>query len=337
LESEIPEPLIPEPPISNDKSVVYKPSNSVWRWIVIAAIFFCWVTAVMIYDHFFKAPDYFYYQKDLTFSGDNQPCGTFNPYQGASTPNGFVVVDQGRNQILLFDRQGLFLKKITHVEAGPPDFRELSGATADSQGNFYVFDCWNGLIREFSAKGDTWPSLDITGHDINYYGPRGITWQNGSFWIADTGDHRLTEISPFGRVEKTIGSRGNGKGQFDDPSVIAFDSQGDLYVADYDNSRVECLDPDGNYLWSREIGDKAYGLAVDAARRLVYVSGHDRGEINVFTLKGKPLGVMADPSGKHQPIQGTSVFAVTPDGELMAGQGNAIPLLSCSPDESRSH
>jgi len=56
---------------------------------------------------------------------------------------------------------------------------------------------------------------------------------------------------------RSFGLAGNGPGQFAEPRGVAADASGNIYVADTKNSRIEILDPNGNFL--RAIGTKGNG------------------------------------------------------------------------------
>ena len=47
---------------------------------------------------------------------------------------------------------------------------------------------------------------------------------------------------------KSIGSHGKGKGEFDSPKDMKFDTSGNMYVADLGNYRVQVLDSSGHFI-----------------------------------------------------------------------------------------
>jgi len=53
----------------------------------------------------------------------------------------------------------------------------------------------------------------------------------------------------------SFGTKGSGQGQYDRPSDLAFDSQGNIYVSEFGNNRVQVLDPNRHYL--RHFGDES--------------------------------------------------------------------------------
>jgi outer membrane protein assembly factor BamB len=86
-----------------------------------------------------------------------------------------------------------------------------------------------------------------------------------------------------------IGQRGDGEGQFQSPQGLALDAQGDVYVADRGNRRVQVFDPQGGFLMAivdpRFTGPRY--VALDEADR-VYVSDASE-RVEVFDGRGEPL------------------------------------------------
>jgi hypothetical protein len=72
--------------------------------------------------------------------------------------------------------------------------------------------------------------------------------QQGNIFVSDGYfDARVVKYDKSGRFVKAVGTRGNGKLQFNTPHSIATDFQGNVYVGDRGNARVQVLDNDLNY------------------------------------------------------------------------------------------
>ena len=61
---------------------------------------------------------------------------------------------------------------------------------------------------------------------------------DGSAYVTQSTEERLVKFDPQGEIVFKWGERG-GDGQFRQPMGLAIDSQGLIYVADYDNNRVQ--------------------------------------------------------------------------------------------------
>ncbi|MCX7973726.1 MAG: hypothetical protein N3B16_04415 [Candidatus Aminicenantes bacterium] len=83
---------------------------------------------------------------------------------------------------------------------------------------------------------------------------------------------------------------------------LALDSQGNLYVSDYQNKRIQKFDHNGNFLakWNfNTIADSGpTGLAV--GKNKLYVCDHNQSRIQIFTLDGTLDSIWAVPWDKEK-------------------------------------
>ncbi len=93
----------------------------------------------------------------------------------------------------------------------------------------------------------------------------------------------------------SFGSSGTGNGQFNRPAGSAFDAQGNLWVVDSDNNRVQKFDPEGKYL--TQFGSTGSGngqlsdpmdIAVDSKGNL-WVADKGNHRVQKFNAKGEYL------------------------------------------------
>jgi len=135
------------------------------------------------------------------------------------------------------------------------------GAAVDVNGNVYVADQNNNMIRKISPNGrvttvagnGTKGSTNGPGSSATFSQPEGIAVDAaGNLFVADFGNNMIREISPNGIVstlagDGTAGST-NGTGgaaNFDGPTGIAVDQSGNVYVADYTSNLIRLISPSG--------------------------------------------------------------------------------------------
>ena len=176
-----------------------------------------------------------------------------NPRDVAIAPDGRIVVaDSGNHRIVVFDAQGNFLTAwgspcnlygegrsgcvdpdgAGPLELGDGQFQEPWGVAVDQEGNVYVADTWNHRIQKFTLDGQ---------------------------FLGKWGFFTNTE----GQLGQPVGMWG--------PRDIVIDANGDLYVTDTGNKRIQKFDKEGNFLAQYGGGgviagrfDEPVGLAIDA-------------------------------------------------------------------------
>ena len=141
--------------------------------------------------------------------------------------------------------------------------------------------------------------------------------------IALTSSHAAAEVFSF-----AFGHEGSGAGEFQWPIGVAVDDDGNVYVVDADNERVQKFDQSGGFLrmWSNFLGDDPpvlTGIAVEGS--IVYVTDYANLAIRRFDLSGTPLSSI-------DPECDLGVGCVDPDGPgglpfLFRPEGVAVDAL----------
>jgi outer membrane protein assembly factor BamB/uncharacterized Zn finger protein (UPF0148 family) len=79
---------------------------------------------------------------------------------------------------------------------------------------------------------------------------------------------------PFASLVATFGSQGIGPGLLNDARYITVDGSGTVYVADYEDGRIQAFDSEGKYLHGWQVGDAntiIYGMAA-SPNGILYVA-----------------------------------------------------------------
>lgn len=98
------------------------------------------------------------------------------------------------------------------------------------------------FVMSFGEKGDLPGQLSK---------PLGVSADaKGNIYVSDTGNNRLQKFSPRGELITFIGGFGWDKSQFQFPIDIFVYNSLDIFVADFDNNRIQRYDKDLNWLTS---------------------------------------------------------------------------------------
>ncbi|HEU4322360.1 MAG TPA: clostripain-related cysteine peptidase [Roseiflexaceae bacterium] len=205
------------------------------------------------------------------------------------------VADPAEQRILVFGRDGQFLRGWGGLGEQPGQFYGPQGVAVDSQGNVYVADTLNHRIQKFSSTGAWLTSWGTRGWAPGQLDtPRGIAIdRHGTVYVADTGNNRIQKFAADGRwLSAWYGDKPEDR-ELRAPAGLAVDAQGDLYVADTGNDRIQKFTADGRWLsaWGTTGTDGGMfrspaGVALDG-RGMVYVVDTGNNRIQKFTAEGR--------------------------------------------------
>ena len=134
------------------------------------------------------------------------------------------------------------------------------------------------------------PSKTVNG-DGRLGKPWGIAFGKDGMWAADDSNHCVYIFDSQDQVVKSFGAPGNGNGQFNYPTGVAFDDDNHLYVADNNNHRVQKFNTRGEYMLKfgscgSNNGQLQYPLGITVHNKRVYVADQCNHRISVFQCDG---------------------------------------------------
>ena len=191
----------------------------------------------------------------------------------AENGNAIREIDPSGNTTTIAGNGGYGKADGTGGAFGTAQFSSPGGVARDADGNFYVADTGNNLIRKIDPEGNVTTLagdgnagyVDGDSASAEFSNPNGIAVDTlGNVFIADSSNNRIREITPNGTVSTFAGNgAGGGRGAYIDgtggphgtaafgiPYAIKFGLDGNLYVADAnyvgENGRLRVVDPAGN-------------------------------------------------------------------------------------------
>jgi DNA-binding beta-propeller fold protein YncE len=140
-------------------------------------------------------------------------------------------------------------------------------------------------------------------------------------WVADTSNNRLVELDPnSGNVLEAFGHYGIAGAEFNEPTGVAVDPAGNVYVVDSGNQRVQKLDSTGGFL----------GM-VGATSNNIPIAGTAPGQFSF------PIGIGYDPgtqslfvtdSGNDRIQQLSTSLVYKSEYDSPGGIGSAVGQMS---------
>ena len=247
------------------------------------------------------------------------------------------------------------------------NFGEVPAVAVNSLGHVFVFTRSNptGGGPAYGMHAAQLYEFDATGEFIREHGHGLYAWAfahglridaNDNIWTVDKGSNMVVRMTPRGRIVWVFGRKPESSsenarpfehvdpplppqdGRFREPTDVAFDSAGNIYISDgYVNSRVAKYDVNGDWVKSwGEPGDSPgefhlpHSIAIDRNDN-VYVGDRTNARIQVFDVDGNFLRMFSVAT----PIRPGSraVNGPTPE-DLDNVAGNGAPNSLCIPPGS---
>ncbi|MCP4105137.1 MAG: hypothetical protein GY749_06315 [Desulfobacteraceae bacterium] len=258
-----------------------------------------------------------------------QPWYFVYPSGVAVDGEGYVyIADMYGYNIQKFTSDGRLVTKWGTYGSSDGQFKFPRKIAIDNENRvLYVTDSLNHRVQKFTLEGqftDQWK----TSSEINLsLRPTGIALnRTGEFvYVTDTHRHYIQKFSPdgvlickWGKQDETAGSD---NGEFNEPSDVATDSKGFVYVADSKNCRIQKFTQDGQFelKWGTYGNDDGQfvnprGIATDN-NDFIYVTDTGDQSVQKFADDGtfKAKWKISEKTGFNIPAEFYSGIAATTD------------------------
>ena len=223
----------------------------------------------------------------------------------------FIYVSDTNNyRIQVFSLAGEPLFAFGKQGDGPGEFRFPYGISGDSQDRVYVADMHNNNISIFQPDGEFIGYFaEHLVNDGKMRAPGGLRIINDLVYITDIQANKVFVLNLAGDLLVELGGIGEEPGKLLAPNAVTADNNGNIYVVDTGNQRVQVFDAQGNYQFmfngaTNEEGDAVFvnprGIGITTTGH-IYVVSNITHLVHAFDMQGTPLytlGGMGDGDGK---------------------------------------
>ena len=209
----------------------------------------------------------------------------------AATGQTVFVTDAGGQALWILNPQAKQFRKLQSA-AGRHLISPVA-VTLGTEERIYIVDSYLREIVIYDRKQN--PVGVISAPNVQR--PAGLAYDNtrNRLYVADSAAHRVWVFAGDGKPLGAIGQRGTGDGEFNFPTHVAVDRNGNLYVTDALNFRLQMFDSEGRFTgkFGRH-GDSSgtfaspKGVAVDSENH-IYVVDALFDAVQIFDRAGQYL------------------------------------------------
>jgi hypothetical protein len=247
-------------------------------------------------------------------------------------------------QLLEFAADGTFIREIGHNLYA---WSFAHTVRVDKEDNIWAADKGSDMVIKFNPAGQVTmvfgrkqeasdegseplkhPHPPLPPVDGMFRQVTDVTWNAaGDAFISDGYiNSRVAKVDKHGRWLKSFGEPGDGPGQLDTPHGITADAQGNVYVANRGDSRIEVFDGEGKYLRQIKID-----VPFDYAKEVAAIGPKPTlGGTDIFARQlgpGSPWSVCITP-GPNQVLYASDafpgrVYKLSLDGKVLGWLGES--------------
>ena len=212
--------------------------------------------------------------KFLTGEEEERSNIIMRPYDIAAVNGRIYISDIGLKKILILDLENKKFDIIKDKDEG--EIIGLSGIWVTEDDIKYVADNARKKIIVFGKENEF---IRTYGEEDQFLKPVDVAVYKDRIYVCDMLKHEVLVLDKdTGSTIQIIGGRGEDGGYFHRPTHVVVDSQGNLYVTDPLNFRIQKFDPEGKFVYAYGFQGDSYGafakpkgLAIDEENYLYAV------------------------------------------------------------------
>lgn len=243
-----------------------------------------------------------------------------------------LVTDSGSGALIRFDRTGRRMDVLG--TQGAVRLKIPLGIGLGPDDTAYVADVGLQKVVAIDPEGKIRAVYGKAGELVNPT-DAALTPDGSRLYVADSKAHKIVIFdAATARLLSSFGKRGEGAGEFNFPTSLAFGPEGDLFVVDQLNSRVQVLTVEGEQL--DELGSLGVGfgnfvrpkdVAVDEVG-LIYVTDNAFNNFQLFDADFTLLTFVGEAGQGPGQFHGVSGIAVRGDQIAVVDQlGRRVQLF----------
>jgi sugar lactone lactonase YvrE len=234
---------------------------------------------------------------DFVLGGEKKDRGLTKPYSAVRLDNRLIVTDVSASEIVVFDFAARQFRPLKGNTGGGRVRRPMNlGVSAD--GALFVSDTDRNQVLAFGPDESFLKAYGEEG-EIR---PAGVAASATEVFVCDVAHHQIAVFDRVtGQLVRRLGTAGREPGQLYYPTNLAMGPEGDLYVSETGNFRVQRMTPQGVSV--RTFGrlgktpgtfSRPKGVAVDPLGRVFAVDTAFE-NVQVFDPEGRLLMFFGGP------------------------------------------
>ena len=235
------------------------------------------------------------------------------------------VLTRGAQAFFEFDENGAFVRSF-----GDAMFTRSHGLKIDRDGNLWATDVGAHTVVKLNPAGQVLLTIGTKGQAGEWNEAAGMRLlnqpndiaigPNGDVFVAQghtpgaKGDARVLKFDKDGKFLTQWGGKGTEPGKFQVAHGLGIDPQGNLWVADRENQRIQVFTPAGGFV--REMKFAGLPCSLVIGPQMVFMVNGFAGQIVQMDLNGKVQAVMGKPGTGPGEFGEAHVMAMSPKGEI---------------------